>query len=116
MSESVAYTYTDGMIRFAAKCPRGALPIAHGDKTQLRAAIEPIARHGHARGVLLVPGMPEAKNASRALNALVVFRNRVQQSPAPRACRVCGCTNDRACQGGCYWVERDLCSACADKS
>jgi hypothetical protein len=30
-----------------------------------------------------------------------------------RACRVCGCTDERACAGGCYWVEADLCSACA---
>lgn len=28
------------------------------------------------------------------------------------ACRVCGCTNDRACEGGCWWVEPDLCSTC----
>lgn len=31
-------------------------------------------------------------------------------------CRVCGCTADRACvddDGPCWWVERDLCSACA---
>ena len=30
-----------------------------------------------------------------------------------RKCRVCGCTDDRACEGGCYWVEEDLCSQCA---
>lgn len=30
-----------------------------------------------------------------------------------RACRVCGCTDEKACPGGCSWVERDLCSACA---
>ena len=29
-----------------------------------------------------------------------------------RACRVCGCTWNKACPGGCYWVEPDLCSAC----
>jgi ParB family chromosome partitioning protein len=29
-----------------------------------------------------------------------------------RVCRVCGCTDDRACEGGCSWVEADLCSAC----
>lgn len=30
-----------------------------------------------------------------------------------RHCRVCGCTDDRACRPhGCYWVEADLCSAC----
>lgn len=31
---------------------------------------------------------------------------------AVRACRVCGCTDFRACPGGCSWVEDDLCSAC----
>jgi len=27
-------------------------------------------------------------------------------------CRVCGCTDDLPCPGGCYWAERDLCSEC----
>jgi len=30
-------------------------------------------------------------------------------------CRVCGCTNEHACEGGCSWVEPDLCSACVNK-
>ena len=29
-----------------------------------------------------------------------------------QSCRVCGCTNQHACPGGCSWVEMDLCSAC----
>ena len=31
-------------------------------------------------------------------------------------CIYCGCTEDRACPGGCHWVDRRLaiCSACAD--
>lgn len=29
-----------------------------------------------------------------------------------RACRMCGCTDTHACEGGCFWVETDLCSAC----
>ena len=29
-----------------------------------------------------------------------------------QACRVCGCTNEAACEDGCSWVEDDLCSAC----
>lgn len=33
----------------------------------------------------------------------------------PRACRVCGCTEASACEGGCSWVSDDLCSACAEK-
>lgn len=30
-------------------------------------------------------------------------------------CRVCGCTWDNACPGGCSWVEFDLCSECFEK-
>lgn len=30
----------------------------------------------------------------------------------PVACRVCGCTDDRACAGGCTWTGPDLCSNC----
>lgn len=29
-----------------------------------------------------------------------------------KKCRVCGCDWFRACPGGCYWVEDDLCSRC----
>ncbi len=32
-----------------------------------------------------------------------------------RTCQICGCTDDHACPGGCYWVEDDLCSVCAEK-
>lgn len=31
-----------------------------------------------------------------------------------RKCRVCGCTDFKACEGGCYWVEDNLCSKCAE--
>lgn len=27
-------------------------------------------------------------------------------------CWQCGCTDERACPGGCWWVADDLCSAC----
>lgn len=29
-----------------------------------------------------------------------------------RYCRVCGCTDNRACHGGCHWAGDDICSAC----
>jgi hypothetical protein len=35
---------------------------------------------------------------------------------AERGCRVCGCTNTYACEGGCWWVEADLCSTCARRN
>lgn len=28
-------------------------------------------------------------------------------------CRVCGCSDEDACWPGCWWIEEDLCSACA---
>lgn len=31
---------------------------------------------------------------------------------AERACSKCGCTDRRACQGGCFWIGPNLCSAC----
>jgi hypothetical protein len=31
-------------------------------------------------------------------------------------CRVCGCDDDHACKGGCFWIEPDLCSQCYEKS
>lgn len=27
-------------------------------------------------------------------------------------CRICSCTEGRACVGACSWVESDLCSTC----
>lgn len=30
-----------------------------------------------------------------------------------QVCIGCGCTDDRACEGGCWWVTRDVCSSCA---
>jgi ParB family chromosome partitioning protein len=33
--------------------------------------------------------------------------------PGVAYCRECGCTDEAGCEGGCTWVEYDLCSACA---
>jgi hypothetical protein len=30
-------------------------------------------------------------------------------------CRICGCTQNNACEGGCYWIEDDFCSQCDEK-
>ena len=36
----------------------------------------------------------------------------IKESLRIRACRVCGCTENFGCDGGCYWVETDLCNQC----
>jgi hypothetical protein len=30
-----------------------------------------------------------------------------------RTCRICGCWELAACEGGCCWIADDLCSACS---
>lgn len=32
-----------------------------------------------------------------------------------RSCRYCGCDDDHACPGGCFWVLADVCSQCAGR-
>lgn len=32
--------------------------------------------------------------------------------PKPDKCRICGCTDEHACPGGCFWVSANLCSQC----
>src|SRR4051812_2223915 len=53
---------------------------------------------------------------------------RIRLVPYPRVrlvdvdqCRVCGCTDDRACPGGCWWVPDPeqlgpLCSSCRERA
>jgi hypothetical protein len=43
------------------------------------------------------------------------FPSLIRFEDVERACRACGCTDNRACEGGCSWVEADLCSACREK-
>ena len=32
-----------------------------------------------------------------------------------RTCRICGCWELAACDGGCWWVAEDLCSSCGEE-
>jgi hypothetical protein len=42
---------------------------------------------------------------------------RYEAPSGPGLCRHCGCTEQRACPGGCAWVnaERTLCSQCYER-
>jgi hypothetical protein len=31
----------------------------------------------------------------------------------PGVCSECGCSAEAPCEGGCFWVDDDLCSSCA---
>lgn len=59
------------------------------------------------------PPLEDAEELEGHNNWQKYFLERVESEPV---CRVCGCTQDNACPGGCYWVEPDLCSKCAEHS
>lgn len=53
----------------------------------------------------------------RARFEIVEGRGVLSDVVTVRACRLCGCTDDRACvtEGvACHWAEPDLCSACVE--
>lgn len=43
-----------------------------------------------------------------------LFMERYFQLTGRGVCMICGCTDDRACPGGCHWAEPNLCSACVE--
>lgn len=53
---------------------------------------------------------PDEVNKDSEMNLAHMTADKDEQT-----CRVCGCTWDNACEGGCYWVEDDLCSKCANE-
>jgi hypothetical protein len=58
----------------------------------------------------------EAQALRDIVSAVRAAAARLEPDDGIARCRVCGCTEDRACPGGCSWVEDprmgDLCSAC----
>lgn len=74
MTTTAAYCYANGVIGFdlcgGAKVPTGAIWFARGDDLHVRSLVEVTARHGYTAGVLLVPGVPEAKSQRAGLDAL----------------------------------------------
>jgi hypothetical protein len=74
-----AFAYRSGEIGFGPKLPRLglALPIASAPKAILMSAVSAVGRHGYEKGVLLVPGIPEAENDDAAVDALLAFKTQV---------------------------------------
>lgn len=70
--------WRDGRIGFdRRRAPKGAMELVRGPGQRLRSVVEVQARHGWAKGVLLVPGIPEATTALEAAQAAKAFRDRV---------------------------------------
>jgi hypothetical protein len=76
--------------------------------TMATAVVLHLTRHPAAAAHL------EAAAADLAVEIEAVL---VGGKPRPRACLLCGCTDERACPDGCLWVSAptgiDLCTRCA---
>lgn len=72
MRPQVAWCWASGLIEFGTSTPTGAMPIARGPKSFLKAVVSTRARRGQgdSTGKLLVPGVPEAAGQSEGAAAL----------------------------------------------
>lgn len=70
-----AWCWQSGLIDIGEAAPEGALLFAAGPRRALEEQITAAARHGtgKSKGLLLVPGVPEARNPDAAVEALISF-------------------------------------------
>jgi hypothetical protein len=71
--ELLAYCFDNGVIQFGDIEPAGAVTIARGPESELRAEMDVACRHGHNKGVLLVPGVPESPTQQTGMTAVLKF-------------------------------------------
>lgn len=70
---AVAYCWRSGQIKIGRKVPDGAIAVLRGPAKFVRDTMCVCARHGYRKGVLLVPGIPEADTDDEAEAALEAF-------------------------------------------
>ncbi|WP_439596486.1 hypothetical protein [Falsiroseomonas sp.] len=64
----------------AKEVPQGTIVLAKGEQAHLEAAIQGSARLSYDGKTWLVPGVPEADDGDAALNAALLYRNRLGNS------------------------------------
>lgn len=74
---------------------------------------KPVVCVGHIENVFYaLPDVLYVESWEAALH--VLLNAAATGGVAMRACRVCGCTDAWGCDEGCWWVDEDLCSSCAE--
>lgn len=117
----LSYEDLEGLVEEQLATLRGARR-----RTAGQAALDRAAEALHADGevhlasaVLLVSAFRVAGVAHLANQMLMQAAVDLQLPVRARRCRVCGCTDERACRDGrgnaCHWLEPDLCSHCAGR-
>jgi hypothetical protein len=84
------FVYRSGVIVFRKLMPPGTLPVTHKQHPRLRSVVDVLARHGRpefgqSRRLMLVPGIPEARNEAAALRALCRFKREVERRLRPHS-------------------------------
>lgn len=83
---------------------------------RIRAALRGFARARRLRLLLrLNMRRREQREFQRYLERLEAARHQRIRGGLETACCQCGCSDSRACPGGCGWVEPGLCSSCERK-
>jgi hypothetical protein len=81
-----AFVYATGVIGFGKKCGNGSIGLARSaDDSEetvkaFKDAIEVMSRHGYKPGILLVPGVPEAEDQAKGLEAVDKFKSWMKES------------------------------------
>ena len=76
-----AYAWRTGRIDFGRAVPDGALEIVDLPAKECRRLIKGTARIAYDNKTLLVPGVPEADEDDKALDALIRYRNWINKRP-----------------------------------
>lgn len=87
---------------------------SHGALSAFFSSTDDADDRGEVKVAVVVGGLDEEPQWETRLCLLGLFIGPARAEGTPDGtCRICGCTDERACPGGCEWVEPDLCSRCA---
>jgi len=70
---------------------------------------------GISRHRVCSPMLPMVTTRCEAQRNLDLYARHRKGWKKINTCRIGGCTDRRACPGGCTWAELNLCSRCVDK-
>lgn len=93
------------------------LLMLRGERVGLTAAqVEEHLAVLHAAGLVHVAEVGRGPECyGPALDAEDAARREYGRLSGAVTCRVCGCSDNWACDGGCWWAGDDLCTSCVDQ-
>lgn len=118
----VAAAAEHGALRVRVHEPEGTSELLLAADGVIVPLTQPVVRSARRAPLRVAASTVEARGQIEAPTAVddgarlgltsTMLRDALSSVFEARACRSCGCTDDLACEGGCWWVEADLCSSC----